>query len=192
MTTTDHSRPRPSRPPRRTGCSPGADRRARRSTWPPTRCTPLAVGTTPTAGVLHVLGAIAYGFVVLRVASWLPARVEARRVDPAHRAHRPGRQRRLRLRRDPHVAGRHPARGPARRREPDQAPGAVLPAVLRADRLGAGPAGAPLAGCARARRRSSPGRWPTSPTSPPLAVPVNIALVIAFGSLVWARSAADS
>ena len=26
-----------------------------------------------TAGVLHVLGAIAYGFVVLRVASWLPA-----------------------------------------------------------------------------------------------------------------------
>lgn len=27
----------------------------------------------PTAGVLHVLGAIAYGFVVLRVASWLPA-----------------------------------------------------------------------------------------------------------------------
>jgi hypothetical protein len=26
----------------------------------------------PTAGVLHVLGAIAYGFVVLRVASWLP------------------------------------------------------------------------------------------------------------------------
>lgn len=27
----------------------------------------------PTAGVLHVLGAIAYGFVVLRVAAWLPA-----------------------------------------------------------------------------------------------------------------------
>lgn len=27
-----------------------------------------------TAGVLHVIGAIAYGFVVLRVASWLPAR----------------------------------------------------------------------------------------------------------------------
>lgn len=27
----------------------------------------------PTAGVLHVLGAIAYGFVVLRVAGWLPA-----------------------------------------------------------------------------------------------------------------------
>lgn len=27
---------------------------------------------SPTAGVLHVLGAIAYGFVVLRVASWLP------------------------------------------------------------------------------------------------------------------------
>jgi len=26
----------------------------------------------PTAGVLHVLGAIAYGFVVLRIASWLP------------------------------------------------------------------------------------------------------------------------
>ena len=26
-----------------------------------------------TAGVLHVLGAVAYGFVVLRVASWLPA-----------------------------------------------------------------------------------------------------------------------
>jgi hypothetical protein len=26
----------------------------------------------PTAGVLHVLGAIAYGFVVLAVASWLP------------------------------------------------------------------------------------------------------------------------
>jgi hypothetical protein len=26
----------------------------------------------PAAGVLHVLGAIAYGFVVLRVASWLP------------------------------------------------------------------------------------------------------------------------
>jgi hypothetical protein len=26
-----------------------------------------------TAGVIHVLGAIAYGFVVLRVASWLPA-----------------------------------------------------------------------------------------------------------------------
>ena len=26
-----------------------------------------------TGGVLHVLGAIAYGFVVLRVASWLPA-----------------------------------------------------------------------------------------------------------------------
>jgi hypothetical protein len=26
----------------------------------------------PTAGVLHVLGAIAYGLVVLRVASWLP------------------------------------------------------------------------------------------------------------------------
>lgn len=26
----------------------------------------------PTAGVLHVLGAVAYGFVVLRVASWLP------------------------------------------------------------------------------------------------------------------------
>jgi hypothetical protein len=26
----------------------------------------------PTAGVLHVLGAIAYGFVVLRVAAWLP------------------------------------------------------------------------------------------------------------------------
>ena len=26
-----------------------------------------------TAGVLHVLGAIAYGFVILRVASWLPA-----------------------------------------------------------------------------------------------------------------------
>jgi hypothetical protein len=26
-----------------------------------------------TAGVLHVLGAIAYGFVVLRVASWLPS-----------------------------------------------------------------------------------------------------------------------
>lgn len=28
--------------------------------------------TDPTAGVIHVLGAIAYGFVVLRVASWLP------------------------------------------------------------------------------------------------------------------------
>lgn len=28
----------------------------------------------PTAGVLHVLGAIAYGFVILRVAAWLPAR----------------------------------------------------------------------------------------------------------------------
>ena len=27
----------------------------------------------PAAGVLHVLGAIAYGFVVLRVAAWLPA-----------------------------------------------------------------------------------------------------------------------
>ncbi len=27
----------------------------------------------PTAGVLHVLGAIAYGFVMLRVALWLPA-----------------------------------------------------------------------------------------------------------------------
>ena len=27
----------------------------------------------PTAGVLHVLGAIAYGFVVLAVASWVPA-----------------------------------------------------------------------------------------------------------------------
>jgi hypothetical protein len=27
----------------------------------------------PAAGVLHVLGAIAYGFVVLRVAGWLPA-----------------------------------------------------------------------------------------------------------------------
>lgn len=27
----------------------------------------------PTAGVIHVLGAIAYGFVVLRVAFWLPA-----------------------------------------------------------------------------------------------------------------------
>ncbi len=27
-----------------------------------------------TAGLLHVLGAIAYGFVVLRVAGWLPAR----------------------------------------------------------------------------------------------------------------------
>ena len=27
----------------------------------------------PTAGVLHVLGAIAYGLVVLRVAGWLPA-----------------------------------------------------------------------------------------------------------------------
>ena len=26
----------------------------------------------PTAGVLHVLGAVAYGFVILRVASWLP------------------------------------------------------------------------------------------------------------------------
>jgi hypothetical protein len=26
----------------------------------------------PTAGVIHVLGAIAYGFVVLRIASWLP------------------------------------------------------------------------------------------------------------------------
>jgi hypothetical protein len=26
----------------------------------------------PTAGVVHVLGAIAYGFVVLRVATWLP------------------------------------------------------------------------------------------------------------------------
>jgi hypothetical protein len=26
-----------------------------------------------TAGVIHVLGAIAYGFVILRVASWLPA-----------------------------------------------------------------------------------------------------------------------
>jgi len=28
--------------------------------------------TDPTAGVLHVAGAIAYGFVILRVASWLP------------------------------------------------------------------------------------------------------------------------
>ena len=28
----------------------------------------------PSAGVLHVLGAIAYAFVVLRVAAWLPAR----------------------------------------------------------------------------------------------------------------------
>lgn len=27
----------------------------------------------PAAGVLHVLGAIGYGFVVLRIASWLPA-----------------------------------------------------------------------------------------------------------------------
>jgi hypothetical protein len=27
----------------------------------------------PTAGVIHVLGAIAYGFVVLRVAAWLPS-----------------------------------------------------------------------------------------------------------------------
>jgi hypothetical protein len=27
---------------------------------------------SPTAGVLHVIGAIAYGFVVLRVAAWLP------------------------------------------------------------------------------------------------------------------------
>ncbi|MCU1688360.1 MAG: hypothetical protein JWN20_288 [Jatrophihabitantaceae bacterium] len=27
----------------------------------------------PTAGVIHVVGAIAYGFVVLRIASWLPA-----------------------------------------------------------------------------------------------------------------------
>lgn len=30
--------------------------------------------TDGTAGVLHVLGAMAYGFVVLRVAAWLPAR----------------------------------------------------------------------------------------------------------------------
>lgn len=29
-------------------------------------------GTDATAGVIHVLAAIAYGFVVLRVASWLP------------------------------------------------------------------------------------------------------------------------
>jgi hypothetical protein len=28
--------------------------------------------TDPTAAVLHVIGAIAYGFVILRVASWLP------------------------------------------------------------------------------------------------------------------------
>jgi hypothetical protein len=28
----------------------------------------------PTAGVIHVLGAIAYGLVILRVASWLPPR----------------------------------------------------------------------------------------------------------------------
>lgn len=28
--------------------------------------------TDPTAGAIHVIGAIAYGFVVLRVASWLP------------------------------------------------------------------------------------------------------------------------
>jgi hypothetical protein len=30
--------------------------------------------TDPVAGILHVLGAIAYGFVILRVAGWLPAR----------------------------------------------------------------------------------------------------------------------
>ena len=50
-----------------------------------------------TAGIIHVLGAIAYGFVILRVASWLPPTSKLAAGDHAHGPHRDGRQRRLRI-----------------------------------------------------------------------------------------------
>jgi hypothetical protein len=110
-----------------------------------------------TAGVLHVLGAIAYGFVVLRIAAWLPAdsRLGAWIVFTG-------------------VVGLvgNAAYG-------FEAIHMSLGDTQLVDQSGAANLIKPLGLLA----------WPVAHIGnvAAVAVPVNIALVVAFGSLVWAR-----
>ena len=146
----------------------------------------------PTAGVLHVLGAIAYGFVVLRVAAWLP--------------------------RDSKLAAWilftgliglvgnaaygfeaiHMSLGDTQLVDQPGAANLIKPlglffplsfalvsvALLRLGHRWQGVARPGGHGGVAGRR--------TSATSSAVAVPVNVALVVAFGSLVWARSRPSS
>ena len=137
----------------------------------------------PTAGLLHVLGAIGYGFVVLCVAHRLPTRSGCgpSSCSPPSwgwRATPPT------LRGDPHVVRRRPVRPPGRGGQPHQAAAALLPLSLllvaaALHRLGT--------------RWQAVGvlvatvLWPVAHIGnlPWLAVPANLLLVLAIGSLGW-------
>ena len=138
--------------------------------------------------MLHVLGAIAYGFVVLRVASWLPRESRLAAVDPAHRA-RSGSSG------TPPTASRRstcPSATPSSSTSPGAAnlikplglffPLSFALVAVALVRLGHRWQGLLVLVAILA--------WPVAHIGnlPAVAVPVNIALVVAFGSLVWARS----
>jgi len=124
-----------------------------------------------TAGVIHVLGAIAYGFVVLRVAGWLPRSSKLAAVILLTGLIGMAGKRRLRLRGHPHVAGRHPAGPPAGCGQPDQTAGPVLPDLVR--HRGAGPrqARSPVAGSPRPGGNDRVAHRAHRQTSPPSPCP---------------------
>ena len=141
----------------------------------------------PTAGVLHVLGAIAYGFVVLRIAAWLPP--ESRLGAFILLTGMIG------------VVGNaaygfetiHMSLGDIQLVDQPGAANLIKPlglffplsfalVALALLRLGHRWQGLLVLGAILV--------WPVAHIGnlPFLAVPVNICLVVAFGSLVWARS----
>ncbi len=141
----------------------------------------------PTAGVLHVLGAIAYGFVVLRIAAWLPP--ESRLGTFILLTGMIG------------VVGNaaygfetiHMSLGDTQLVDQPGAANLIKPlglffplsfalVALALLRLGHRWQGLLVLGAILV--------WPVAHIGnlPFLAVPVNIALVVAFGSLVWART----
>ncbi len=145
-----------------------------------------------TGGVLHVLGAIGYGFVVLRIASWLPAR--SRLAAWILFAGLVG------------LVGNaaygfeaiHMSLGDTQLvDQPGGAAGLIKPLGLffplsvaliavALDRLGhRWQAGLTLVATIA---------WPVAHIGnlPAVAVPVNVALVVALGSLVWARAGSPS
>ena len=146
----------------------------------------------PTAGVLHVLGAIAYGFVVLRVASWLPrdSRLAAWILFTGLIG----------------LVGNvaygfeaiHMSLGDTQLVDQPGAANLIKPLGLFFPLSFALVAVALLRlghrwqGCARPGGDGRLAGRRTSATSSAVAVPVNVALVVAFGSLVWARSRPSS
>jgi hypothetical protein len=140
-----------------------------------------------TAGVLHVLGAIAYGFVVLRIAAWLPE-------DSVLRAS-------ILFTGLVGMAGNvaygfeaiHMSLGDTQLVDRSGAANLIKPLGLFF------PLSFVLVGIGLTRLGHrwqgllvvvAMVAWPVAHIGnlPAVAVPVNVALVVAFGSLVWARS----